>query len=111
MKPVSVLCVPPQAQAKIGVRTPTTEGFQDYCKINAHTDAGLIKIAKYNNYIKEWSDVSNTFGNDTPMVKNWKAFNLCVDNRDKRVYHLEPKEGGIGDLPFSKPNCTLLFIL
>ena len=73
----------------------TAEGFQDYCKINAHTDAGLVKIAKYNNYVEEWSEVANTFVNDTPMVKKiWKAFNLYVDNRAKRVYHLEPKEGG-----------------
>ena len=29
------------------------------------------------------------------MVKKiWKAFNLFVDKRDKRVFHLEPKEGG-----------------
>ena len=89
-----------------------TAGFQDYCKINAHTDAGLIKIAEYNNYVKEWSDVSKTFLNDTPMVaKIWKAFNLYVDNRDKQLYHLEPKEGGIGDLLLSKPNSALLFIL
>ena len=72
----------------------------------------MAKIAEYNKYVKEWSDVSKTFLNDTPMVaKIWKAFNLYVDNRDKQVYHLEPKEGGIGDLPISKPNCTLLFIL
>jgi len=72
----------------------------------------LTEIAEYNKYVNEWNDVSRTFTNDTPMVaKIWKAFNLYVDNRDKRVYHLEPKEGGIGDLPLSKPNCTLLFIL
>ena len=90
----------------------TTGGFQDYCKINAHTDAGLTEIAEYNKYVNELNDVSGTFTNDTPMVaKIWKAFNLYVDNRDKQVYHLEPKEGGIGDLQLSKPNCTLLFIL
>jgi hypothetical protein len=73
----------------------TTGGFQDYCKIDAHTDAGLAKIAKYNKYVKEWNDVSKTVTNDTPMVaKIWKAFNLYVDNRDKRLYHLELKEGG-----------------
>ena len=78
-----------------GQNALTEEGFQDYCKINAHTDAGLVKIAEYNNYVKEWSEVANTFVSDTPMVKKiWKAFNLYVDNRDKRVYHLEPKEGG-----------------
>jgi len=90
----------------------TTGGFQDYCKINAHTDEGLDKIAEYNKYVEEWSEVANTFVIDTPMIKKiWKAFNSYVDKRDKRVYHLEPKEGGIGDLPLSKPNCSLLFIL
>ena len=55
----------------------------------------MVKIAEYNNYVEEWSEVTNTFVNDTPMVKKiWKAFNLYVDKRDKRVYHLEPKEGG-----------------
>ena len=59
-------------------------GFQEYCEIDAHTDAGLAKIAKYNTYVKEWNDVSKMFINDTPMVaKIWKAFNLYVDNRDK----------------------------
>ncbi len=72
----------------------------------------MTKIAEYNNYVNKWSEVASTFVKDTPMVKKiWKSFNLYVDNRDKQVYHLEPKEGGIGDLPLSKPNCTLLFIL
>ena len=73
----------------------TTEGFQGYCNIDAHTDAGLAEIAVFNKYVDEWSAVSSTFTNDTPMVsKIWRAFNLYVDNRDKRLYHLEPKEGG-----------------
>ena len=73
----------------------TTGGFQDYCNIDAHTDAGLAKIAGFNKYVDEWSKVSSTFTEDTPMVsKIWRAFNLYVDNRDKRLYHLEPKEGG-----------------
>jgi len=77
-----------------GQEALTTGGFQDYCKIDAHTDAGLAKIAKYNKYFNEGSGVSKTFTNDTPMVaKIWKAFNLYADNRDKRLYHLEPKEG------------------
>ena len=77
-----------------GQEALTTGGFQEYCKIDAHNDAGLAKIAKYNEYVKEWNDVSKTFTNDTLMVaKIWKAFNLYVDNRDKRLYYLEPKEG------------------
>ena len=72
----------------------TTGGFRGYCKINAHTDEGLVKIAEYNNYVEEWSEVTNTFVNDTSMVARiWKTFNLYDDNRDKQVYHLEPKEG------------------
>ena len=95
-----------------GQEALTTGGFQDYCKINAHTDERLVKIAEYNDYVEEWSEITKTFVIDTPMVKKiWKAFNLYADNRDKRFYHLEPKEGGIGDLPLSKPNCSLLFIL
>ncbi len=75
---------PSSAGEDWGQEALTKGGFQDYCKINAHTDAGLTKIAEYSNYVKEWSKVANTFVNDTPMVKKiWKAFNLCVDNRDK----------------------------
>ena len=78
-----------------GQKALTTGGFQDYCNIDAHTDAGLAKIAEFNHYVDEWNEVSSTFTNDTSMVsKIWRAFNLYVDNRHNRIYHLEPKEGG-----------------
>ena len=78
-----------------GQEALTEGGVQDYYKIDAHTDDGLAQISVYNGYIDDWNAVSKTFTDDTPMVtKIWKAFNLYVDNRDKRLYHLEPKEGG-----------------
>jgi len=87
--------LPSSAGKDWGQEALTTGGFQDYCKINAHTDERLVKIAEYNDYVEEWSEITKTFVIDTPMVKKiWKAFNLYVDNRDKQLYHLEPKEGG-----------------
>ena len=47
------VCPPSSAGEDWGQDALTAEGFQDYCKINAHTDAGLTKIAEYNNYVNE----------------------------------------------------------
>ena len=78
MKPVTVLCVPiPDAGEDWGQEALTEGGFQDYCKIDAHTDKGLAHIAVYNKYIDDWNTVSKTFTDDTPMVaKIWEA--VCV---------------------------------
>ena len=40
-----------------GQKALTTGGFQDYCNIDAHTDAGLAKIAEFNQYVDEWNEV------------------------------------------------------
>jgi hypothetical protein len=46
-------------------------------------------------HIRIQVDVDNVFTDDTPMIsKVWRAFDLHLDNRNKRRYHLEPKEGG-----------------
>ena len=69
--------------------------YTEYCAINANTDAGLEEVAKYNNYVDEWKVISEKFTQDTAMVyKKWDAFNLYVDQCEKRTYHLDPTKGG-----------------